>query len=59
MGKKPPQANSAAAKADEPQGAQAKPAASKGRKTHDGVMAPVSPMMGSHMTARDTGYEQG
>ncbi|WP_144052678.1 penicillin-binding protein 2 [Acidocella sp. MX-AZ02] len=59
MGKKPPQANSAAAKEDEPQGAQAKPAASKGRKTHDGVMAPVSPMMGSHMTARDTGYEQG
>ncbi len=57
MGKKPPQAT---ADAKGPEGASAKPAASKGKKTtHDGIMAPVSPMIGSHMTARDTGDEQG
>ncbi|MDE2240852.1 MAG: penicillin-binding protein 2, partial [Rhodospirillales bacterium] len=57
MGKKPPVA------AAEPRtvgDANIRPAASKGRKPfHNGVMAPVSPMMGSHMTMRDSGDEQG
>ncbi|MGE4482327.1 peptidoglycan D,D-transpeptidase FtsI family protein [Acidocella sp.] len=57
MGKKPPASASAAQPA---KGAKAEPAVSRGASTrHDGVMAPVSPMMGSHMTARDTGNEQG
>jgi cell division protein FtsI (penicillin-binding protein 3) len=57
MGKKPPVA---AADAQPAQGAEARPAASRARKPlHNGIMAPVSPMMGSHMTARDTADEQG
>ncbi len=57
MGKKPPVA---AADAQPAQGAQARPAASRGRKPlHNEIMAPVSPMMGSHMTERDIGDEQG
>lgn len=57
MGKKPP---AAAAQAQPAPGARARPAASRGRRPlHNGIMAPVSPMMGSHMTARDTGDGQG
>ncbi|GAN79177.1 peptidoglycan D,D-transpeptidase FtsI family protein [Acidocella aminolytica] len=57
MGKKPPQA---AADARGPEGASARPADVKAHKTrHEKVLAPVSPMMGSHMTERDTGDEQG
>ena len=57
MGKKPPVA---AAQMRLNHGVDIQPAASKGRKAlHDGIMAPVSPMMGSHMTARDVGDEQG
>lgn len=57
MGKKPPVA---AAEGRPAGGAKIRPAASKGRKPlHGGIMAPVSPMMNNHMTARDTGNEQG
>ena len=57
MGKKPP---FAAAEARPEDTAKVRPAALKGRKPlHDGIMAPVSPMMGTHMTALDTGNEQG
>jgi cell division protein FtsI (penicillin-binding protein 3) len=57
MGKKPPQA---AADVRGPEGASARPADVKAHKTrHEKVLAPVSPMMGSHMTERDTGDEQG
>lgn len=56
MGKKPPVA---AANAAQPDAAKASPAASRAhKKPHDGVMAPVSPMMGSHMTLRNNGDEQ-
>ena len=57
MGKKPPVA---AVQVQPEHGLDIQPAASKGHKAlHDGIMAPVSPMMGSHMTARDVGDEQG
>jgi cell division protein FtsI (penicillin-binding protein 3) len=38
-----------------PAGATPVPAAAHGHRRHDGVMAPVSPMLGSHVTERDTG----
>jgi len=36
-------------------GAAAQPAAAHAHRKHDGVMAPVSPMLGSHVTERETG----
>jgi cell division protein FtsI (penicillin-binding protein 3) len=57
MGAKPPQATLPRPPA---MGAQARPAASHARQPpHDGIMAPVSPMMDSHMTARESGYGRG
>ncbi|WP_298215237.1 penicillin-binding protein 2 [Acidocella sp.] len=57
MGAKPPQATLPRLPA---MGGQARPAASHARQPpHDGIMAPVSPMMDSHMTARESGYGRG
>jgi len=37
-------------------GTAALPAAAHTHRKHDGVMAPVSPMLGSHVTERETDY---
>jgi len=56
MGATPPAAPGAKPAAPGSKPAKVQPAASRSaRKPHDGVMAPVSPMMGTHMTARDLG----
>ena len=57
MGKKPPPV---AAEERPAHGAKIRSVASRGSKPlHNGVMAPVSPMLGNHMTERETQDEQG
>jgi cell division protein FtsI (penicillin-binding protein 3) len=57
MGAKPPAPP--AAQAETGGGLAPEPSASRGTHVrHDGIMAPVSPMMGSHMTSRD-GHDDG
>lgn len=62
MGATPPAALAAAKPgpaASAKPGAAAVPAAARSHKTHDGVMAPVSPMLGNHVTMLRPGRENG